>query len=111
VRAPPLTVTRSAKSLVQTEVKKSDMKRANDGVDAGCFDVWRHMNGCLGYTCDAFGNVVQGIVADLTLSLTSRRHHVLILSSRGMVTALWYWRIRSHNGSPGTYRMRCPKHR
>jgi hypothetical protein len=50
MRAQPLTVTQCAKSLVQTEVKKSDVKRANDGVDEWCFDVWRHVNGCLGYT-------------------------------------------------------------
>jgi hypothetical protein len=41
---------RCAKSLVQTEVKESDVKRANDGVDARCFDVLRHVNGRSGYT-------------------------------------------------------------
>jgi hypothetical protein len=50
VRAQPPTVTRCAKSLVQTEVKKSDVKRANDGADERCFDVWRHVNGRLDYT-------------------------------------------------------------
>jgi hypothetical protein len=50
VCAQPLTVTRCAKSLVQTEVKKSDVKTANDGVDEQCFDVWRHVSGRSGYT-------------------------------------------------------------
>ena len=50
MRAQPLTVTRCAKSRVQTEVKKSDPNRANEGVDERCFGVWRHVNGHLGYT-------------------------------------------------------------
>lgn len=52
MRAQPLTVTVTpcAKSLVQTEVKKSDVKGTNDAVDERCFDVWRHVNGRFGYT-------------------------------------------------------------
>jgi hypothetical protein len=44
VRAQLINETQCDKSLVQTKVKKSDVKAVNDGACERCFDVVRHMN-------------------------------------------------------------------